>query len=262
MVSVHSDASAESVLAAFKIVVAGGFGAGKTTLVGAVSEVQPLHTEEALSRAGIGVDDPVGAKTTTTVAMDFGRITINDHLVLYLFGTPGQERFWFMWDELSYGAIGAVILADTRRLDDCFPSVDYFEKCGLPFVIALNAFDESPRYDPEDVRVALDLGPTVPIMFCDARQPGSVKEVLITLVENVLATAPSPAEPPAPVAPAPVRPAPVAPPPADPQHRPDAPPHLGAAGFFGAPTAPAATTAPAAPAAGARWPAGAARSDR
>jgi hypothetical protein len=235
MVSVHSDVSAESVLAAFKIVVAGGFGAGKTTLVGAVSEVRPLHTEEALSRAGIGVDDPIAGKTTTTVAMDFGRITINDHLVLYLFGTPGQERFWFMWDELSYGAIGAVILADTRSLSDCFASVDYFEKCQLPFVVAINAFDDSPRYDPADVRIALDLGPAVPIMFCDARHSGSVKEVLITLVEHVLAT--SPATPDPVVSPGP--------PPADPP--PEDPPRLGAAGFFGAPTVPTAEE---------RWPAG------
>jgi signal recognition particle receptor subunit beta len=194
MVFAPSDGRADSMLAAFKIVVAGGFGAGKTTLVGAVSEVQPLRTEESLSRAGLGLDDRAGVedKTTTTVAMDFGRITINEHLILYLFGTPGQERFWFMWDELSYGAIGAVILADTRRLSDCFPSVDYFEKGGLPFVIALNCFGDSPQYDPEDVRAALDLGPHVPVMYCDARKSSSVKQVLITLVETVLATSPPP----------------------------------------------------------------------
>ena len=193
MASEHSDRPADGMLAAFKIVIAGGFGAGKTTLVGAVSEVQPLHTEETLTSASVGLDDISGVegKTTTTVAMDFGRITISDRLVLYLFGTPGQERFWFMWDELSYGALGAVVLADTRRLDDCFPSVDYFEECGLPFVIGINCFTDSPEYDPEDVRVALDLGPQTPVMLCDARQPASVKDVLITLVEHVLATSPA-----------------------------------------------------------------------
>ena len=190
MGSEHSDAPAADPLAVFKILVAGGFGAGKTTLVGAISEVRPLHTEEALTSASVGHDDltGVGSKTTTTVAMDFGRITLAKHLVLYLFGTPGQERFWFMWDELSYGALGAVILADTRRLSDCFPSVDYFEKRQVPFVVAINCFDDAPHYDAQDVRVALDLDPAVPAVLCDARRFDSVRHVLITLVEHVLAS--------------------------------------------------------------------------
>src|ERR1700694_1642636 len=183
MGSAPSDGAADRPLAVFKILVAGGVGAGKTTLVGAVSEVRPLRTEEALTSASVGLDDlrGVDAKKKQTVSMDFGRITIASHLMLYLFGTPGQQRFWFMWDELSYGALGAVVLADTRRLDDCFPSVDYFERCRLPFVVAITCFDDAPRYDPEDVRVALDLDRRIPVMLCDARQHASVKEVLITL---------------------------------------------------------------------------------
>jgi hypothetical protein len=190
MGSAPSDGTADRPLAVFKILIAGGFGAGKTTLVGAISEVRPLRTEEALTSASIGLDDLSGvdSKTTTTVAMDFGRITIASHLMLYLFGTPGQERFWFMWDELAYGALGAVVLADTRRLSDCFPSVDYFEKRQLPFVVAVNCFDDAPHYDPADVRIALDLDPRVPAVLCDARQVGSVKQVLITLVKHILAS--------------------------------------------------------------------------
>jgi uncharacterized protein len=189
-----SDPDDVSVLAAHKILIAGGFGAGKTTLVAAISEVRPLLTEERLSSAGAGLDDlrGVAGKTTTTVAMDFGRITISERLVLYLFGVPGQERFWFMWDELAYGALGAVVLADVRRLRDCFPSVNYFETRKLPFVVAINCFDDAPRYDPEEVRVALDLDPDVPALLCDARQLSSVKNVLTTLVESISAENQSP----------------------------------------------------------------------
>lgn len=187
-----SDRGGDGPLAAFKILIAGGFGAGKTTLVSAISEVRPLRTEEALTSVGASHDDLQGVenKTTTTVAMDFGRLTLGARRVLYLFGTPGQERFWFMWDDLSYGALGAVVLADTRRLADCFGSVDYFEKRGLGFVVAINCFDGADRYDPGEVRAALDLDPRVPVVLCDARQPESVKNVLITLVEHVLARVP------------------------------------------------------------------------
>jgi signal recognition particle receptor subunit beta len=171
---------------ALKILVAGGFGAGKTTLVGAVSETKPLRTEEVLTDRGIGIDDlsSVEAKRTTTVAMDFGRITLGSDYVLYLFGTPGQERFWFVWDELAEGSLGAVILADTRRLADCFPSVDYFERRGTPFVVAVNCFEGSPEFDLDEVRLALQLNPSVPIVMCDARKRDSSREVLITLVKH------------------------------------------------------------------------------
>jgi uncharacterized protein len=187
-----SDPGLEGPLATFKILVAGGFGVGKTTLVGAISEVRPLRTEESLTSAGVSHDDVAGVedKTTTTVAMDFGRITLAGRRVLYLFGTPGQERFWFMWDDLAYGALGAVVLADTRRLADCFASVDYFEKRRLPFVVAINCFDGAHRYDPAEVRAALELGPRVPVVLCDARQAESAKNVLITLVELLLDSTP------------------------------------------------------------------------
>jgi signal recognition particle receptor subunit beta len=173
---------------AIKILVAGGFGAGKTTLVGAVSEIQPLRTEEVLTNEGVGIDDLSGVeqKSTTTVAMDFGRITIAADLVLYLFGTPGQDRFWFIWDELALGAVGAVVLADTRRLADSFPSVDYFERQGTPFIVAVNCFDGEPRHDPGQVRFALDLDPDVPVLLCDARRRESCKMVLVALLEHVM----------------------------------------------------------------------------
>ncbi len=171
-----------------KILIAGGFGAGKTTLVSSVSEIRPLRTEEALSEPSVLVDtlDGVEDKTTTTVAMDFGRITVRDDLVVYLFGTPGQHRFWFMWDELALGALGAVVMADTRRLADSFPSVDYFERRGLPFVIAVNCFDGAKRYRPDSVRAALDLNPGVPVVLCDARHRTSSRDVLVTLVEYAI----------------------------------------------------------------------------
>ncbi|WP_438489164.1 GTP-binding protein [Streptomyces sp. S186] len=171
-----------------KILVAGGFGVGKTTLVGAVSEIRPLRTEERLTEAGRPVDDLHGveAKTTTTVAMDFGRITVHDELVLYLFGTPGQDRFWFLWDELARGALGAVVLADTRRLADSFSAIDYFERRGLPFVVAVNCFDGADRYPAEAVRDALDLDPAVPVLLCDARERDSARDVLIAVVEHAM----------------------------------------------------------------------------
>ncbi|WP_308258113.1 GTP-binding protein [Pseudonocardia lacus] len=171
-----------------KIVVAGGFGVGKTTMVRALSEIPPLLTEEAMTNASIGVDDlsVVPDKRTTTVAMDFGRISVDDSLILYLFGTPGQDRFWFMWDELARGAVGAVVLVDLRRIDECFAAVDYFENRGLPFVVAINGFPQTTGFSPDAVREALALAPGTPVMHMDARDHDSCLDTLVRLVEHAL----------------------------------------------------------------------------
>ncbi|QBI52797.1 GTP-binding protein [Streptomonospora litoralis] len=187
MASNDSEQPGGTIPSAIKILVAGGFGAGKTTLVGSVSEISPLSTEEVMTEASVGVDDLAGIerKETTTVALDFGRITINDELVLYLFGTPGQQRFWFMWEELAEGALGAVVLADTRRLDTCFPAVDFFERHRVPFVVAVNCFEGAHRYTEQEVTDALALDERAPVLLCDARSRASAKEVLETLVRHV-----------------------------------------------------------------------------
>jgi signal recognition particle receptor subunit beta len=186
MAFAHADTDA---LIPLKVLIAGGFGVGKTTLVRSLSEIPPLLTEQEMTAASIGVDDAemVPDKRTTTVAMDFGRITVDDSLILYLFGTPGQSRFWFMWDELARGSVGAVVLVDLRRVDDCFPAIDYFENRGMPFVIAINRFPGADEYEAEAVRDALAVSDDCPVIWMDARDSGSSQDTLVTLVEHALA---------------------------------------------------------------------------
>lgn len=185
------NAGVPNLAASVKILIAGGFGVGKTTMVSAISEISPLRTEELITEVSQGVDDLSGVeqKSTTTVALDFGRISIDKDLVLYLFGTPGQDRFWFLWDELARGALGAVVLADTRRLGNSFAAIDYFERRGLPFIVGVNCFDGAPGYSEDEVRDALDLDPGTPVLLCDARSRQSSKTVLLTLVEHLIARA-------------------------------------------------------------------------
>ena len=181
--------SQDSAPISVKIVISGGFAVGKTTFVGSISEIEPLKTEAEITVESIGVDNagPVTGKTGTPVAMDFGRITIAHDMVLYLFGTPGQDRFAFLWDDLVDGALGAIVLLDTRRIEDCFPAIDYFEEHEIPFLIGVNTFEQAQRFDLDEVRDALGIGPDVPVLECDARRRESVKQILVALTEEVLA---------------------------------------------------------------------------
>jgi signal recognition particle receptor subunit beta len=182
----HATHSA-SVPVAMKIVVAGGFAVGKTTFVGSISEIEPLRTEAEMTVESVGIDTPgPEGKSGTTVAMDFGRITIGADMVLYLFGTPGQDRFWFLWDELVRGAVGGIVLVDTRRVADCFAAVDYFETLGIPFIVAVNLFDGAATHHPREVREALSIPANVPVVLCDARRKSHVQETLVLLVESAL----------------------------------------------------------------------------